>query len=210
MTTSKKKGKTVKQREAAKKRKERAERKAAIEAVDGIDFFPSTLQYEMAKLIINPEDRRSMKDKCESIKLPERTFYNWWAKKEYRQYCVSLMEKYGDIEEINAYRALNLQIKRGNVQAIKVFFELRGKLGKRLELSGPGGTPIQTDNTVRFIFNMPEPPDQNDSRAPEEEDIEGEEYEDRPLPAMDDENTPTEEEINQEVVDNEDYPEDEG
>jgi hypothetical protein len=79
----------------------------------------------MAALLLNPEDRRTKKAKLESIELPERTFYRWMKDKRYVDYINSQLDQYTDGELAEVWRALINQCKRGNIQAIKLFFEMK-------------------------------------------------------------------------------------
>jgi hypothetical protein len=95
-------------------------------AEDGRKWEPNALQKAIAKLLANPADRRSKKEKYESLNLPERTFYNWMALPEFREYVNSLIDQYTDGELPEVWRAHMLQIKRGNMQAIELFYKMKG------------------------------------------------------------------------------------
>jgi hypothetical protein len=79
----------------------------------------------MAALLLNPEDRRTKKAKLESIELPERTFYRWMRDRRYVDYINSQLDQYIDGELADVWRALINQCKRGNIQAIKLLFEMK-------------------------------------------------------------------------------------
>lgn len=78
-------------------------------------------------MLVNPEDRRSKKDKYESIGLTERTFYRWLKDTRFIDYVNSQINKYTDAELPEMWKALINQGKRGNMAAIKMYFELKNK-----------------------------------------------------------------------------------
>jgi len=77
-------------------------------------------------MLLSPEDRRTQKAKFESIGLPERTFYRWVNDERFIGYLNSQIERYTISQLVDVWRALLTQCKRGNIQAIKVFFEMKG------------------------------------------------------------------------------------
>lgn len=93
-------------------------------AENGSDWVPTGKQAKMAELLLNPDDRRTKKAKYESIGLPERTFYRWM--KDELKYVNGQLEHYSDSQLHEIWQALIAQCKRGNIQAIKLFFEVKG------------------------------------------------------------------------------------
>lgn len=89
------------------------------------NWTPSPRQVEIAQLLLNPEDRRTKKAKIESVGLPERTFYRWLADERFTNYLNSQLEIFTNSELVEVWHALTAQAKRGNVQAIKLFFEMK-------------------------------------------------------------------------------------
>lgn len=95
-------------------------------AENGKDWTPTSKQKKMAELLLNPEDRRTNKAKYESISLPERTFYRWMRDERFIKYLNSQIDHYSDAQLTDVWRALIMQCKRGNVPAMKLFFQLKG------------------------------------------------------------------------------------
>jgi len=105
--------------------KKNKKQKAKTDAEKGRDWRPSARQIAIAELLLNPEDRRTKKDKIASIGLPERTFYKWMKDPRFIDYLNSRIEEYTNTELYEVWKALIMQCKRGNIQAIKLFFEMK-------------------------------------------------------------------------------------
>jgi hypothetical protein len=81
----------------------------------------------MAELLLNPDDRRTKGEKMKEAGVPARTFYKWMKDKRYIDYINSLLDQYTDGELSEVWKALIMQCKRGNIQAIRTYFELKNK-----------------------------------------------------------------------------------
>jgi len=79
----------------------------------------------MAQLLLNPEDRRTKTDKMKEVGVPQRTFYKWMKDKRFINYINSQITQYTDGELSEVWKALINQCKRGNIQAMKLFFEMK-------------------------------------------------------------------------------------
>ena len=86
---------------------------------------PSTKQVVMADLLLNPEDRRTKTEKMKEVGVSRKTFYRWMKDKRYIDYINSQLDQYTDGELAEVWKALINQCKRGNIQAIKLFFEMK-------------------------------------------------------------------------------------
>jgi acyl-CoA-binding protein len=84
-------------------------------------------QIEIAQILADPSETRTIKAICESIELPRRTFYNWYGRKEFVDYVSSLVEKYTDAELSKVWGALARKAATGDTHAMKLFFEMKGK-----------------------------------------------------------------------------------
>jgi hypothetical protein len=98
-----------------------------------IIWVPSAKQIKMAELLLNPEDRRSKIDKINEVGISSKTFYEWIKDKNFLDYLKSECDKYTDSELADIWRALIMQCKRGNVNAIKLYFELKGEYSQKVE-----------------------------------------------------------------------------
>lgn len=94
-------------------------------AQNGTKWKPSVKQIAIVEMLLNPEDRRSKGDKLKEAGVPHRTFYNWMKDKRFIDYMNSKLDLYTDGELSDIWKALINQCKRGNIQAIKLFFEMK-------------------------------------------------------------------------------------
>ena len=94
-------------------------------AETGSNWQPNARQIQIAELLLNPEDRRTKKEKAASIGLPERTLYKWMKDPRFINYLNSQIDKYTDSELSEVWKALLMQCKRGNIEAIKLFFKMK-------------------------------------------------------------------------------------
>jgi hypothetical protein len=98
-------------------------------AEDGTDWRPNPRQVKLAALLLDPEDQRNKKQKFASVKLPERTAYRWLKDPRFICYLNAQLDQYTDAEFAGIWRDVISASHRGNVQAMRLFFELKGKLG---------------------------------------------------------------------------------
>ncbi|MDO7786100.1 phBC6A51 family helix-turn-helix protein [Desulforamulus aquiferis] len=87
---------------------------------------PSEKQVAIAELLLNPEDRRPKKAKLDAVGLPERTFYRWMKDPRFLNYLNSKLDQYTAGGLVDVWHSLINQAKRGNIQAIKLYFEMKG------------------------------------------------------------------------------------
>lgn len=90
-------------------------------------------QRKMAEALTNPDFDGTVTELCESLNVPRRTYYHWLEKPEFREYMTSLVGKYADSELATVWKALIEQCTKGNVKAMKLYFErtdmMKGKDG---------------------------------------------------------------------------------
>ena len=108
----------------------------------------------MAELLLNPEDRRTKTDKMKEVGVPRRTFYKWMKDRRYVDYINSQLDQYTNTELPDIWKALIRQAIRGNTQAIKLFFEMKGLYTERKELTGRGGGAIEVNSTNEQNYNI--------------------------------------------------------
>lgn len=103
----------------------------------------------MAEMLLNPEDRRPKIDKINELGISSRTFYKWMKDKNFITYLNGRIDEFTNGELYEVWKALLMQCKRGNVQAIKLFFEMK-ELAPAIkinqEVTGKNGGPIETIN----------------------------------------------------------------
>lgn len=109
------------------------------------DFIPSAEQLAIVELLINPEDLRSNAKKCAQVGIAESTLWRWRQDPEFNKYLVDRVHKYTDSAVADGYMAVIRKMKMGDVAAAKLFFELRGEIKQKHEVSGPKGGPLQSE-----------------------------------------------------------------
>lgn len=90
----------------------------------------SAKQRKVAETLVNPEFDGTVKEICEMFNVPRRTYYNWLDSPAFREYMSSLIDKYADSELATVWKSLIDQCARGNVKAMKLYFERRDMVKK--------------------------------------------------------------------------------
>lgn len=91
----------------------------------GKDWRPHAKQIKMAELLINPEDRRTKEAKCKEVGITYKTLWTWMKDERFVNYMNSQIDKYVNGEMADVWRALLAKCKRGDIQAIKLLFEVK-------------------------------------------------------------------------------------
>jgi hypothetical protein len=111
-----------------------------IFAQEGTKLGLTGKQIEIAQILADPSETRTIKAICEDNELPRRTFYNWMGKKEFVDFVNNLIDKYTDAELAGVWKALARKAKEGDSSSIKLFFEMKGKYREVKELKHSGFT----------------------------------------------------------------------
>lgn len=90
----------------------------------------------LAEMLTNPEFTGTVTELCTSVGVARSTFYKWMDDKDYLKYIETLIDKYTDSELSTVWKALIHRCETGDVQAIKLYFELKGKYSSKVEVSG--------------------------------------------------------------------------
>lgn len=95
-------------------------------------------QLQMAEMLANPESEyKTVSDMCRELGISRNTYYSKWLQdKKFTEYVDKLITRYTDSELADVWRALIKQCTAGNVNAIKLFFELKGKYRQQIDVSG--------------------------------------------------------------------------
>lgn len=98
----------------------------------------SETQIKMAEMLADPEcGSRTISEICEEIGINRSTYYKYWRNSEnFRNYVNELIEKYTDSELAAVWRALIGRCMDGDISAIKLFFEMKGKYKQQVQLDG--------------------------------------------------------------------------
>ena len=103
---------------------------------NGTGFKISAKKRALADLLCDPECKMSITDMCYAVGIARSTYYSWLESDEYREYLESVIRRYTDGELPNVWKALVKKASHGNVEAIKLFFEMKGKYRQEIDISG--------------------------------------------------------------------------
>ena len=78
-----------------------------------------------AEMLTSPEFDGNISKLCEKIGIARSTFYRWYDKEEFKEYIKFLIDRYTESELFNVWKAIIETAKKGNPQALKLFFELK-------------------------------------------------------------------------------------
>lgn len=104
-------------------------------------------QLRAAEMLANPDFTGTVTSLCEEIGVARSTFYKWLGNGEFRRHVDDLIGKYTDSELSRVWKALMRCIDAGDLQAIRLYFDLKGKYGltgavRTEEGSSDGGTTL--------------------------------------------------------------------
>jgi hypothetical protein len=102
---------------------------------------------KMAELLANPEFTGTNKNIYEAVGISHDTFYKWIKDNDVIEYTENLINKYTDGELGAIWKALIKKCKSGEIQAIKLYFELKGKYknGEKRAESGEQGVILMPE-----------------------------------------------------------------
>lgn len=98
-----------------------------INAQRGTMLGLAAKQVEIAIILADPSDTRTITQMCKDENVPRRTFYNWMSKPEFREFINSMIDNYSDAVLPGVWKALSRKAESGDTTAIKLFFEMKGK-----------------------------------------------------------------------------------
>ena len=82
-------------------------------------------QKKFAEMLANPDFTGSITDLCLKCGVARSTYYKWMDKPEFTEYVDSLISKFADSELSTVWKALIRRCSIGDVQAMKLYFEMR-------------------------------------------------------------------------------------
>lgn len=118
---------------------------------NGIEWVPSAEQIKLVELLINPEDRRTKTEKMEEAGIPRTTFYRMLKDKNFKTYLREQLDTMTDGELPDVWKAHMLKCKRGDMTAIKLYYEIKGIYVERKEITGKDGGPIETKTNLKAL-----------------------------------------------------------
>lgn len=105
----------------------------------------SSEQLNAAEMLANPSYKGTKSKIIKEVGVSRSTFYNWFKNSDFLEYVNSLVDKYTDAELAEVWKALISECKGGNVQAIKLYFELKGKYKQSVDVENSGTIQIVID-----------------------------------------------------------------
>ncbi len=99
-------------------------------------------QRAVAEQLANPDFAGTITDLCKKVKISRNAFYQWMKDPEYLQYIDELISRYTDSELAAVWKALIRKAKQGDVKAIKLYFEMKGKYREKANIELPGAVVI--------------------------------------------------------------------
>lgn len=97
-----------------------------VNSTDG--YYPRVKgkKRQMAELLVNPDCNLTVTEMCEQVGISRTTFYNWQKDSEFNGYVNFLIDSFTDSELATAWKALVSKMKSGSLEALRMFFELKG------------------------------------------------------------------------------------
>lgn len=88
-----------------------------------------------AEMLTDPDYTGSITQLCQDVGVARSTFYKWMKEPDYLSYLQERIDRFTDCELSAVWKALIAKCKSGDVQAIKLYFELKGKYSLKVEVS---------------------------------------------------------------------------
>lgn len=101
----------------------------------------SAKQRKLAEKLANPDFDGTITKLCEQCGVARSTFYKWMDLPQFREYLEYLIDKFANSELSTVWKALVRKCSMGDVQAMRLYFEIRAKTNDEKE----GGVQIIDD-----------------------------------------------------------------
>lgn len=82
---------------------------------------------KLAEMLCDPDNNMTITELCNVVGVSRQTFYNWQHDANFNGYVEFLIDSFTDSELPAAWKSLIKKMKTGNVEALKLFFEMKGK-----------------------------------------------------------------------------------
>lgn len=92
-------------------------------------------------LLANPK-YKTYGEVAEEAGVSERSIYKWLNNDRFVEVLNEQVARWTDAENARVWKSLVREAADGNVQAQKLYFEMKNKYKDKKEISGPGGEPI--------------------------------------------------------------------
>ena len=106
-----------------------------VDTLKGMYPNLKTKQRQVAEALVDPDDVRNVTELCKEFKISRTTFYNWQHDSEFRGYVDCLVENYTSSIVPKAWKEIGKKIEQGNMDAIRMLLEVKGKLQRESAVS---------------------------------------------------------------------------
>ena len=89
-----------------------------------------------AQKIVSDDFDGNISKLCEELHIARSTFYAWYEREDFKDYIKVLVNQYTESELVNVWKAVVESAKKGNLQALKLFFDFKNLYSKNTETSG--------------------------------------------------------------------------
>ena len=121
-------------RETLKSRK-RGDMLSKVNTLKGLYPKLKKKQRAVAEALCDPDDTRNVTELCQDFEISRTTFYNWQHDSEFMGYVNCLIENYTSSIVPKAWKEIGKKIDQGNMEAIRLLLEVKGKLQKESAIS---------------------------------------------------------------------------
>ena len=84
-------------------------------------------QKKMADMLVNPDFTGTITELCEICDVARSTFYKWMRNEDFTKYLDEQIDLYTNSELSAVWKALVKRCRVGDVQAMKLYFELKDR-----------------------------------------------------------------------------------
>lgn len=85
---------------------------------------------KLAEALVDPDDERNVTELCKDFKISRTTFYNWQKDADFMGYVNFLVDSFTTSIVPKAWKQISKKIDKGDMEAIKMLLEVKGKLQK--------------------------------------------------------------------------------
>jgi len=92
-------------------------------------------QLLLVNMLLNVEDKKSLRQKLEMLNINMAKYQSWLRDPAFHSYLTMRTEQLFENSDHDAYKSLIQAVMRGDVQAMKLFFEMRGIWSPKLDIN---------------------------------------------------------------------------
>lgn len=101
---------------------------------------------QMAEMLVDPDCKLTVTQMCKEVGISRTTFYNWQHDVSFNAYVNFLIDSFTDSELATAWKELVAKMKSGSLEAIRMFFELKGVYKSQTPV---GGSAVVIVNDIK-------------------------------------------------------------